>query len=86
MIEGIVEMIKSLVTFETLLEWAGNKLVEDYGVTGMEVKRVKDAVVIVVKANEDKLDKIEEDARRAVSNMGFTRKIDVEVIENGNGC
>lgn len=80
MIDEIVDLIKRVVGFETLMEWVGGKLTEEYGVKGMEVKRVKDAVVLVIKSDDSNLDKIEKELRSAISKMGFTRKIEVEVV------
>jgi len=59
------------------MQWLGQKLVEDYGVKDIEVKRVKDAVVLVVKG--DQLDKVEKDMRKAVSGLGFGERVEIKV-------
>ena len=75
--EDVVKLVTKLVSVEAMMQWLGNKLVEDYGVKDIEVKRVKDAVVLVVKG--DQLDKVEKDMRKAVSELGFGKRIEIEV-------
>jgi len=75
--EDVVRLITKIVSVDAMMQWLGRKLVEDYGVDSMEVKRVKDAVVLVVKGKE--LDKVEKDLRSAVSGLGFGERIEIEV-------
>jgi len=75
--EDIVKLVTKFVSVEAMMQWLGNKLVEDYGVKDIEVKRVKDAVVLVVKG--DQLDKVEKDMRKAVSGLGFGERVEIKV-------
>jgi len=75
--EDVVKLVTKLVSVEAMMQWLGNKLVEDYGVKDIEVKRVKDAVVLVVKG--DQLDKVEKDMRKAVSGLGFGERVEIKV-------
>ena len=75
--EDVVKLVTKLVSVESMMQWLGQKLVEDYGVKDIEVKRVKDAVVLVVKG--DQLDKVEKDMRKAVSGLGFGERVEIKV-------
>jgi len=75
--EDVVKLVTKLVSVEAMMQWLGQKLVEDYGVKDIEVKRVKDAVVLVVKG--DQLDKVEKDMRKAVSGLGFGERVEIKV-------
>jgi len=80
--EGVIELIQKMISVDALMSWLGRKLVSEYGVKEMEVKRLKNAVVLVIKGSD--LDKVEVELRRAVSGLGFGEKIEIEVGD-GNG-
>lgn len=80
--EGIIELIQKMVSIDALMSWLGRKLVSEYGVEKMEVKRLKDAVILVIRGSD--LDKVEVELRNAVSGLGFGEKIEIEV-GGGNG-
>ena len=75
--EDIVRLITKVVSVDAMMQWLGTKLVEDYGVKEIEVKRLKDAVVLVIKGID--LDKVEKDLRSAVGGLGFGKRIEIEV-------
>jgi len=79
-LEYIAELIKRIVDIEVLIRWIYEKMVNEYGVDSIEVKRVRDAVIIVVRGKSEKeLDNIESELRRAVAALGFGEKVDVDV-------
>ncbi|RLC77120.1 MAG: hypothetical protein DRI61_12085 [Chloroflexi bacterium] len=80
--EGVIELIQKMISVDALMSWLGRKLVSEYGVKEMEVKRLKNAVVLVIKGSD--LDKVEVELRHAVSGLGFGEKIEIEVGD-GNG-
>jgi len=81
-VESVIEIVKKFVGVHNLISWVGEKLIEEYRVTDIEVKRIKDAVVLVIKAQDEaSLVKIEEELRNAVSSLGIGEKIEVEVEE-----
>lgn len=80
--DDVIRLITKIVSVDALVSWLGRKLAEDYGVENIEVKRVKDAVVLVIKGSE--LDKVEKELREAVSKLGVGEKIEIE-IGDGNG-
>ena len=80
--EGVIELIQKMISVDALMSWLGRTLVSEYGVKEMEVKRLKNAVVLVIKGSD--LDKVEVELRRAVSGLGFGEKIEIEVGD-GNG-
>jgi dissimilatory sulfite reductase (desulfoviridin) alpha/beta subunit len=82
MVEDVLNIVTKLISVDALVSWLGRKLAEDYGVENIEVKRVKDAVVLVIKGSE--LDKVEKELREAVSKLGVGEKIEIE-IGDGNG-
>lgn len=84
-VESIIELVRKIVSFDTLFQWIGEKLVSEFDVKDIEVKRTSDAILLVVKAEKDRLDEIEKELRGVIRKMGFgVKKIQV-VIENGQG-
>lgn len=78
-LEAVVELVKEVFGVDTLMKWINEKLVTEYGVKNIEVKRVKDAVVLVIRADEDRLDGIERELRSSVASLGFGEKVEVDV-------
>lgn len=78
-LEAVVELVKEVFGVDTLMKWINEKLVTEYGVKNIEVKRVKDAVVLVIRADEDNLDGIERELRSSVASLGFGEKVEVDV-------
>jgi len=80
-ISEILGIVKSLVSIDDLFSMIGEKLVDDYKVVDIDVKRVRDAVVLVIKAQSDaSLIKIEEQLREAISRLGICEeKIEVKL-------
>lgn len=75
--DDVIRLITKIVSVDAMMQWLGRKLAEDYGVENIEVKRVKDAVVLVIKGSE--LDKVEKELRTAVSGLGFGEVVKIEV-------
>jgi len=82
-LEDVIEIVKRVIGMENLMRWVSEKLVTEYGVKDIEVKRLKDAVVLVVKADEKELNRIEVELRKAISGLGFGEKIEVKIKEGG---
>lgn len=80
-LEDAIEIVKRLIGMENLMRWVSEKLVEDYGVKDIEVKRLKDAVVLLIRADENELERIEIELRKAISGLGFGEKIEVKIKE-----
>jgi len=78
-IDDLVEMVNKFIGVDTLVRWVGSRLVENYGVSDISVKRLKDSVILVMKADEENLDKIEKELRSAVSGMGIGKRIEVKM-------
>ena len=78
-IEGLINLVKKFVSFDVLMKWIGDKLVEEYGVKDLEVKRARDGVVLIIKSDDSNLDRIESELRTALGQMGFGKTYKVEV-------
>ena len=75
--DNVIRLITKIVSVDAMMQWLGAKLVNDYGVKDIEVKRVKDAVVLVIKGSD--LDTVEKELRTAVSGLGFGKVVKMEV-------
>lgn len=75
--EEILSIVMKLIRVEALVAWLSRKLSEEYGVKSLEVKRLKDAVVLVIKG--DNLDKVENELREAISKLGIGESVKIEV-------
>jgi len=83
-LEDMIEIVKRLIGIDNLMRWFSEKLVNEYGVEDIEVKRLRDSVVLVVKADGEMLDKVEKELRGAISGLGFGgEKIEVKVRSDG---